>query len=75
MVESEMTCPKWHFGQIGHEQKKPYMVFFYQKFLVQKVVKFFVVINVTTQIIPIHSTCTMVPKCGNPILNMVETSP
>jgi len=42
--------------------------FFLPKFSVKKVVKFFVMINVTTQIIPIHATCTMVPKCGNPII-------
>jgi hypothetical protein len=59
---------KWHFGQVGHgNKKKPCGVFFLPKF--------FIVINVTIQIIPTHATCTMVPKCGNPIINLVETSP
>jgi len=22
MVESKLTCPKWHFGQVGHGGKK-----------------------------------------------------
>jgi hypothetical protein len=75
-VGSKMTCPKWHFGQVGHWNKKNHTwAFFLLKFLVKKVMKFFLVIDVTTQIIPTHATCTMVPECGNPIINVVETSP
>jgi len=22
MVKSKLTCPKWHFGQVGHGGKK-----------------------------------------------------
>jgi hypothetical protein len=22
IVKSKMTCPKWHFGQVGHGHKK-----------------------------------------------------
>jgi hypothetical protein len=22
MVKSKSTCPKWHFGQVGHGEKK-----------------------------------------------------
>ncbi len=29
MVGSKTTCPKWHFGQVGHKDKKIiWMVFF-----------------------------------------------
>jgi hypothetical protein len=29
MVKSKMICPKWHFGQVGHEGKKTiWRVFF-----------------------------------------------
>jgi hypothetical protein len=30
MIEVKMTCPKWHFGQIGQGARKPYGGFFYQ---------------------------------------------
>jgi hypothetical protein len=38
MVRYKMTCPKWHFGQVGHGGKKPYGGCFLLKFLVKKVV-------------------------------------
>ncbi len=28
IVESKLTCPKWHFGQIGHGGKKIIWEFF-----------------------------------------------
>jgi hypothetical protein len=38
MVKSKSTCPKWHFGQVGHRGKKTIMGgFFLLKFLVKKV--------------------------------------
>jgi len=37
MVESKSTCPKWHFGQVGHGGKKPYGGFFWPTFSTKKV--------------------------------------
>jgi hypothetical protein len=31
MVRSKSTCPKWHFGQVGHGGKKTIWGFFYVK--------------------------------------------
>jgi hypothetical protein len=36
MVESKMTCPKWHFGQVGQGAKKPYGGFCLPKFVIKK---------------------------------------
>jgi hypothetical protein len=36
MVKIKMTCPIWHFGQIGQGAKKPYGGFFLLKFMVKK---------------------------------------
>jgi hypothetical protein len=36
MVDTKMTCPKWHFGHVGHGGKKPYGVFVLPKFSVKK---------------------------------------
>jgi hypothetical protein len=38
MVEFKSICPKWHFGQVGHEGKKTIGGFFLSKFPVKKVV-------------------------------------
>jgi len=32
MIEVKMTCPKWHFGQIGQGARKLYGGFFLPKF-------------------------------------------
>jgi hypothetical protein len=36
MVKSKSTCPKWHFGQIGHGGKKTIWGFFFTKIPGQK---------------------------------------
>jgi hypothetical protein len=36
MVESKSTCPKWHFGQVGHGGKKTVKGVLLTKFLVKK---------------------------------------
>jgi len=36
MVESKLTCPKWHFGQIGHEGKRTIQGFFFIEIPSQK---------------------------------------
>ncbi len=35
MVKSKMTCPEWHFGEVGHRGKKTYGFFFLSKYLVK----------------------------------------
>jgi len=37
MVGPKLTCPKWHFGQVGHGGKKTIWRFFLPKFPVKKV--------------------------------------
>jgi len=37
MIEVEMTCPKWHFCQIGQGTRKPYGGVFFTKIQVKKV--------------------------------------
>ncbi len=37
MVGSKTTCPKWHFGHVGHGAKKPYEGFLLLKFQFKKV--------------------------------------
>jgi hypothetical protein len=36
MIESKLTCQKWHFGQARHGGKIPYGGVFWLKFLVKK---------------------------------------
>jgi len=36
MVESKLTCPKWHFGQVGHGGKKTIWGVFFTKIPSQK---------------------------------------
>jgi len=36
MVESKLTCPKWHFGQVGHGGKKTIGGDFFTKILGKK---------------------------------------
>ncbi len=36
MVGSKSTCPKWHFGQVGHGGKKTIWGFFFTIFPVKK---------------------------------------
>jgi hypothetical protein len=31
MVESKSTCPKWHFGQVGHGGRKNHMGGFFDQ--------------------------------------------
>jgi hypothetical protein len=37
MVESKLTCPKWHFDEIGHGAKKTIWGVFFTKILNQKI--------------------------------------
>jgi hypothetical protein len=37
MVKSKLTCPKWHFGQVGHGGKKTIGGYFIPIFLVKKI--------------------------------------
>jgi hypothetical protein len=36
MVKSKLTCPKCHFGQVGHGAKKPYGGCFFTEILGKK---------------------------------------
>ncbi len=36
MVDSKLTCPKWHFGQVGHGGKKTIWGVFWTKILGKK---------------------------------------
>jgi hypothetical protein len=36
MVEPKSICPKWHFGQVGHGDKKTILGFFLTEIRIKK---------------------------------------
>jgi hypothetical protein len=43
MVESKLTCPKWHFGQVKRGGKKNHMGGFFNQYSRSKKLRFLVV--------------------------------
>jgi hypothetical protein len=57
MVESKSTCPKWHFGQVGHGGKKTIWEVFLTKIPSKKKLGFLVVFRKQLKLLNMSFYC------------------